>query len=286
MCCDTPGPDPAVGAAANEEASIAQQGLSFSEDYYNTTEKPLVQQETAAATQTMNQQQQLFSMNYGNAQLASQQYQQYGIPAQQNMYNMASQYNSSDWQEQQAQAAMGDVTNAKQVQQTSMNQNMASRGISANSGMALYNQGIASNQATASGAAAANQARSAARSLGMSLTQSAANMSQGGMAQVTGLGQAASGDSLGSFNAATNAVSSGQAGQAAMSSAFSNTAGIIGNSANTLNQQSIANQNAAAQSNAAMGEGVGALGTAAALYAGSASGSAAIGSAWTALLAY
>lgn len=269
MCCDTPGPDPQVGAAANREADIAEQGLQFSENYYNTTEKPLVQQETSAAAQTEAEQQQMFTMNYGNAQAASKEFNQYGLPAQTNMYNMASQYNSSDWQEQQAQLAMGDVTNAQQIQQRSMNQNMASRGINANSGMALYNQGIASNQATASGAAAANQARSAARQLGMNLTEGAANMSQGAGTQLTSIGSAASGDSLGSLNAAMGAVSSAQTGQAAMASAFSNTGAMIGQSAGILNQQSIANQQAAAASNAAMGQGIGtAVGAGAAAYLG------------------
>lgn len=266
MCCDTPGPDPNVAVAANTQADIAQQSLDFSKDYYKNTEKPLIDQETAAAKQTMDQQQQLFGLNYADAQTASKQYNQYGLPAQTNYYDMAKNYNSSDWQEQQAQSAMGDVTNAQQVQQGNTDRNLASRGISANSGMALYNMAQTNNATTAASAAAANQARSAARSLGMSLTAGAANMGQGGAAQAATISGAASGNSIASFNAASGAVQSGQTGQAGIETAFGNAGAQYGALAGVLQQGSIANQQAAAQSNQGTGMAVGTAAMAAAIF--------------------
>lgn len=267
MCCDTPGADPAVGTAAQQQAATAQEGLKFSEDYYTNTEKPLVDQMTASAKQTQEQQQQLFGLNFADAQSASKQYNQYGLPAQANYYDMVNNYSSSDYQEQQAQSALGDVTNASQVQQGNTDRALASRGVSANSGMALYNLAQTNTQTSAASAAAANQARNAAKSLGMNLTAGAAGAAQTSAGQSSALSAAASSGSINSFNAAAGAVQSGSIGIGNVQSAYQTAGQQYGALTNTLQQGSIANQQAAAQSNAATGQAVGTAAVAAyALY--------------------
>lgn len=262
MCCSAPGPDPQVGQAEDEQAAVAQQGLNFSENYFTNTTEPLVAKQTAASDLAQGQQQSIYGIDTSQMQQAQTAYNANGAPAAQNYYNMVNQYSAPAQQELDAQSAMGDVANSAAIQQGAMNRNLASRGVSANSGMALYNQGLASNQATASGAAAANQARQAARSLGMSLTTGAANFGQTQASNIGSFGTAASAASQNSYNIAASNVTGAQAAAALPMTGYANAGASYGNIASTYNQSQVGLQSAAAQSSAGYGNLAGTLGAA------------------------
>jgi|GEM_PF-4434984 len=146
------------------------------------------------------------------------------MPAQDAYYAQARNYSDPAEYERQAQTAMGDVAQAGQNQQDAMGRRFASMGISANSPAAIAAQSdFATNQAAAQ-AAAGNKARNAARSLGISLTSDAGNMSNGntgGLATSANAAQFGRADTTGitaagtaaTFNPSFNAAALGVRGE-------------------------------------------------------------------------
>jgi hypothetical protein len=262
MCCSAPGPDPQVGAAEDEQAAVAQQGLNFSENYFTNTTEPLVAKQSAAATVAEGQQSAIGAIDTQEQQNSQASYDANGAPAAQNYYNMVNQYSSPAQAELDAQGAEGDVANSAMIQQGAMNRNLASRGVSSNSGMAIYNQNLAGQQATASGAAAANQARMAARSLGMSLTAGAANFGQTQASNIGSFGSAASAASQNSYNIAASNVTGAQSAAALPMQGFASAGASYGNIGSTLASSQVGLQNAASQSSAGYGNLAGTLGAA------------------------
>lgn len=266
MCCGG-GPkitnDPNVGKAAMRQAEVAERAQAFSEQYYQESVKPLVDDMIKASQQTQTQQQQLFDLQYPLAQQQAEQYTKYGLPAQQQYYEMVSKYSAPEEYERQASEAMGDVTNATQVAQANTNRMLASRGIDPTSGAATsaaYNNSIMS---AAAGAAASNRARNAARQLGMQLTAGAAEFSAGRPA--TNIGAFASGAgnaSNSAYGTANSAIGAANQGASVPMSGYNMSANVYGQQMSTYGQLAAAQAQADATSSAGFGQMVGALGAA------------------------
>lgn len=267
MCCGG-GPkitnDPNVGQAAQRQAAVAERAQAFSEQYYQESVKPLVDDMIKASQQTQTQQQQLFDLQYPLAQQQAEQYTKYGLPAQQQYYEMVSKYSAPEEYERQASEAMGDVTNATQVAQANTNRMLASRGIDPTSGAATsaaYNNSIMS---AAAGAAASTRARNAARNMGMQLTAGAAEFSAGRPA--TNIGAFASGAgnaSSAGFGTAAGAIGAANQGASVPMSGYNMSANVYGQQMSTYGQLASAQANADAQSSAGFGQAIGSLGAAA-----------------------
>ncbi len=262
MCCDngsssSPNNDPNVGKAALMQAQTAQDALNFTQDYYKNTEAPLISQMTAASKQSQAEQQQLFGFNMADMQLNDQMYRQYGIPAQQQYYQQVAAYSAPQYAEQQAQLALGDVTNAEANQRAQMLRDFASRGVSANSGMALYNRNINMMQSAASAAAAETQARNAAKMLGLQVSGDAANFGRGGASNVLGFGNAAGGNAMSGYQVAQGAVGAGNTGAAIPMSGYNLASNAYGQQMNTYMQGAISNEQYQAQNSAGIGSFLG-----------------------------
>jgi hypothetical protein len=264
MCCDS-GPnitqDPNVAAAAAKQADVAQKAESFGENFYKNTMSPLLAQQTSASKQAVDQQAQLFALQMPMAQAQAEQYQKYGLPAQQNYYNMVNQYSQPEEYERQAQTAMGDVTNAQHIQQQAMNQNLAARGIDPTSGMALGMQNQSNIMGAAAGAAAANRARNAARAMGMQLTAGAADFASGRPAANISMFAGGAGNASNSMsNIANSAIgAAGQAGAIPMQG-YGLASNAYGSQMSTYGSLAAAQAQADAQSSAGVGSFLGSIG--------------------------
>lgn len=207
-----PSYDPQVGAAAEANSALAARAQDFSEKYFNEHISPLLDQQSALATQANDREDQLFQLNKRLTEQADARYQQYGIPAENSYYDMVKKYSAPEEEERQAEGAIGDQRVAAQGQQQDMRRQMAATGIdpgspaaiAAMSDMALKNSAIES--------AAANKARSAAKTLGMSLTADAANFGRGATSNIVGFGQAANSNIGTAANTMSSAVSGATSG--------------------------------------------------------------------------
>jgi hypothetical protein len=264
MCCDS-GPsitqDPNVAAAAEKQAEAANRAEAFGEKFYKDTMAPLLAQQMNSSKQATDQQAQLFALQMPMAQAQAEQYQKYGLPAQQNYYNMVNQYSQPEEYERQAQTAMGDFTNAQQVQQQTMNQSLAARGIDPTSGMALGMQNQANIMGAAASSAAANRARNAARAMGMQLTAGAADFASGRPAANIGMFASGAGNASNSMaNIGNSAIgAAGQAGAIPMQG-YGMAANAYGSQMSTYGSLAAAQAQADAQSSAGMGSFLGSIG--------------------------
>jgi hypothetical protein len=251
--------DPQIGAASQEEAQTAQQAVNFSEGFYNNTLAPLVQQETAASAQSMGEQQQLFGLNYGNAQQQQQEYQQYGLPATTNYYNQANAYSAPAQQAIQAGYALGDQRSAEQNQNAQLTRSMESMGVSPNSPQALALKSQAGVANSANEAAAMNRARQVASTMGLQIAGNEATFANTGSAGIMNFGNSASGNANSSAGIAGSAIGAASGAQSGVlqglgiaNSAYGNNLSAytsLGNTSMQLNQQS----------QAALGQGIGGL---------------------------
>ena len=63
--------DPQIGQAAAQSAATAAKAEQFGENFYNTTQAPLLNEMTAQAAQSRQQQEDLFNIQYPQAQQAA-----------------------------------------------------------------------------------------------------------------------------------------------------------------------------------------------------------------------
>ena len=272
MCCGG-GPDikndPNVGRAALRQADIADRMQRFTERYYTETMSPLLEQMKSASEQAQAQQEQLFNLQFPQAEAQAEQYTRYGLPAQEAYYQMVQQYSEPEEYERQAQAAMADVINARQVQQANTGRMLAARGIDPTSGAAMnmqYNNDILS---AASGAAAANRARDAARNMGMQLKAGAADFASGRPASnIAMFSQGAGNASNSAFDVAGNAIGAANQGAAIPLQGYTGAGNMYGQQMQTYGNLAAAQAQANAQESAGFGNFLGsALGTGLAAYA-------------------
>lgn len=227
--------DPMIGAATTSAAATAEKAQAFAEKYYNDVVTPLILQQGKSSLESQAKLNTQYDIQNEQAQLASDRYKQYGIPAESRYYDMAAKYSEPQEMERQAQYAKGDLGVAMGNQQTTLMQQYAAMGIDPTSPAAVSAASNASVLNSAAEAGAMNRARNTARDMGMRLTSDAANFGRGGQSGILQFGSGASGNATGAFGVANAALGTGmQAGsgvnegyRTAMSG-FNNNADVYG----------------------------------------------------------
>lgn len=201
-----PAVDPAVGQAMQKQAQLAedQQWWYENEVYPWLLQQTEKQNEWAELDRAMAQQNYQFWQNMATEQteranaMSDEFYNRWKneyLPIENALLADAKNYNTSAEAERQAGYAIADATTAYNAQRQAMNQQMAQYGIDPTSGAyAGQNRAMNINQASVR-AAAANQARAAARELGWNKQM-----------QVAALGQQYIGNALNASNAGTSAA--------------------------------------------------------------------------------
>lgn len=251
--------DPQIAAAAQANTQVAQQAENFSESFYTNQIAPMLAQSDKASQQTQDEQKQLFDINMQQTQQSLDRYQQYGIPAENKYYDMVSKYSSADEQERQATGALGDMRTAEAGQRATINRQMADRGIDPTSPAAMAISGQAGVANSAAEASAMNQARNAARTMGMALTSDAANFGRGGQSGIINFGSAAGNNANAGFNTASGALGAA-GGAASVPLAGARVAQTsYGSNLSAYAQLGEADMQAQAAAQAALGSGIGSI---------------------------
>lgn len=216
-----PKPDPRIAQAAQKQADLGQDWLSFAKDAF---EQSKARQETIdkQTADVMAQQQGVADQQLKWAQQDRDRYNNVFVPAQDKFVNTAMNYDTPEKQEEAAAEASADVQNSAAKAQEAQARNAASMGVNPASGRyAGIDQNTVMNTALAN-AGAQNQARQLVRDKALGLQYQAANM--GNMLpqqsnQTMGLGLGAGSDAIGLaqrnqqlFNGSTGIVNSGYAG--------------------------------------------------------------------------
>lgn len=216
-----PKPDPRIAQAAQKQADLGQDWLSFAKDAF---EQSKARQETIdkQTADVMARQQGVADQQLKWAQQDRDRYNNVFVPAQDKFVNTAMNYDTPEKQEEAAAEASADVQNSAAKAQEAQARNAASMGVNPASGRyAGIDQNTVMNTALAN-AGAQNQARQLVRDKALGLQYQAANM--GNMLpqqsnQTMGLGLGAGSDAIGLaqrnqqlFNGSTGIVNSGYAG--------------------------------------------------------------------------
>jgi hypothetical protein len=265
--------DPNTGEAAQKMAELAaQQWDTFKTDIYPAMTSQ-VQQQEGIANNIANTEFLTGSDALSRAGDAYKAYENTALPALQKLKADADNYNEAGYQEQLAQGAAADVTNAFDQQRQATTMRQQAYGIDPTSGAAAGADRALGVQQALYGAQASNQVREAAHQLGLQKQANLYNMGTGlaGLsAQQTSLGLGALGQGFGTRQStlanygALSAALQGQAGTA-MSG--------YGNAANTYASMANSQRQADAASSAGWGQMVGAGLGAYATYAGLAAAS-------------
>ncbi|CAM1656234.1 Intramolecular chaperone auto-processing domain [Bartonella choladocola] len=216
-----PKPDPRIAQAAQKQADLGQDWLSFAKDAFGQSKarQETIDKQTA---DVMAQQQGVADQQLKWAQQDRDRYNNVFVPAQDKFVNTAMNYDTPEKQEEAAAEASADVQNSAAKAQEAQARNAASMGVNPASGRyAGIDQNTVMNTALAN-AGAQNQARQLVRDKALGLQYQAANM--GNMLpqqsnQTMGLGLGAGSDAIGLaqrnqqlFNGSTGIVNSGYAG--------------------------------------------------------------------------
>lgn len=216
-----PKPDPRIAQAAQKQADLGQDWLSFAKDAF---EQSKARQETIdkQTADVMAQQRGVADQQLKWAQQDRDRYNNVFVPAQDKFVNTAMNYDTPEKQEEAAAEASADVQNSAAKAQEAQARNAASMGVNPASGRyAGIDQNTVMNTALAN-AGAQNQARQLVRDKALGLQYQAANM--GNMLpqqsnQTMGLGLGAGSDAIGLaqrnqqlFNGSTGIVNAGYAG--------------------------------------------------------------------------
>lgn len=216
-----PKPDPRIAQAAQNQADLGQDWLSFAKDAF---EQSKARQETIdkQTADVMAQQRGVADQQLKWAQQDRDRYNNVFVPVQDKFVNTAMNYDTPEKQEEAAAEASADVQNSAAKAQEAQARNAASMGVNPASGRyAGIDQNTVMNTALAN-AGAQNQARQLVRDKALGLQYQAANM--GNMLpqqsnQTMGLGLGAGSDAIGLaqrnqqlFNGSTGIVNSGYAG--------------------------------------------------------------------------
>ena len=266
--------DGQVADASHQLVGNGQAAVNFGTSYYDKHVAPLLdtqnKQANTSATNLNNVADTDAGVQGSQANLATG----LGATAQKNFYDMAANYNSPEEFERQAMLARGDVGQAEANQEQATQQRRAALGIDPTSGAAQVMGQQNQVQNTATEAMAMNNARNAARSLGMQLSQTAAQQGTQNVNNAISAGQGAGAAATGAFG-----VASGNTGTAGTVGQQQQTAFQTGNQAFGQNMSNYTNlDNTSIQQNGqnSIGSTLGSLaGTALSAYTGGSAGSAA-----------
>ena len=215
-----PDVDPRVGEAMLKQADLANRQQNwFEKELYPTLLKQTnLQNKWSAQDRELALQNSEWWRNYTQEQTDRlnqrsdefyNRWQEQYKPIEDQMIQQAKEYNSAAEAERQAQLAIGDSRTAYNAQMAANNMRMQSYGVNPTAGAYQAQNRSGSIQQAAIEAAAANQARNAARELGWQK-----------MAQVSALGQNYIGNSLNASNVSNSAAGTGGSlGQSALGQA-------------------------------------------------------------------
>ena len=216
--------------------------------------------ETARNTERQGK---LFDLNMDQANLQDKRYRELGLPAEDRYHKMVDEYSAPEEETRQANAALGDMRTAKETNRAQTMRRFQGLGIDPTSPAALAAMSDNSVNDAALEAAAATRARSAAKSLGMSLTADAANFGRGASSGVLQFGGAAGGNASNAAQVSQAGSSSTGAGAAPMQNAFGIAQRSYGANLDAYAGLQKASMEAQAASSGGLGKLVGVLGSAA-----------------------
>lgn len=201
---------PQISQYAGATSSAGNNAQSFAQNYFNNTISPMVSKNNTQATTSADNMNAVAGQDAQTAGTFSNLANGQGASAINNFYDQASSYDQPAAYENAATQAKGDLGQAAANQQTATQQQEAAAGISPTSGAAIAGQNMAGVQNAASQAAAMNQARNAAKTMGLNLSEQAAGMGTSNANTALQAGQAgasASQGAAGVTNAATGMTS-------------------------------------------------------------------------------
>jgi hypothetical protein len=251
--------DPQVASAAAASTAAGSAASGFANDYFNSSLLPLVQSENTQASQVAGEANNQYNLDYGQEQAQAGIVNGYGDQAERNYYNMVQNYSAPGYASQQAGLAMGDVAASAANNNNQLNAQLSSYGINPNSGAAIAARSTNALQDTAAQAAAGTQARNAAQSLGMQLTEGAANQATNTAGLETGFGNAALGAAGTGAGVLSNAASAATGAASVPMSGYSSALQAAGNNENAYGSLDGSSINANAQAEAASSSGFGSL---------------------------
>lgn len=212
--------DPQVGRAAQANVALAERAQAWTEEFYEKTLSPMLDEMAKATRANTERQGELFDLNMDQARLQEQRYRSLGIPAEDRYYKMVDEYSAPEEQERQATAAIGDQRTAAAGQRGALMRRFQGLGIDPTSPAALSAMTDMAVNDAAMEAAAATRARQGAKALGMALTADAANFGRGGASGALQFGAAASGNAGAAASGAQSGVGSAAGGAAPMQAAW------------------------------------------------------------------
>ena len=269
---------PSVTPAVEESIKRQTDLMERQEDWYENTMYPWLKDTTEASLaanaedRALAKQSNEYWQQYATEQANQQnkitnalwdRYNQKYLPIEDSLIDQAAQYNTNAEAERQAGLASADITTAYGTQRQALNQRMAQYGINPTSGQYLAQQNALMTNEAAARAAAANQARNAAKELGwnkqyqiaalgsgylgntMNSNQNLVNTASNNATNALNQASALTGNNL---NAVSNFANIGLNSYSNMQNGW-NTIGQLGMQVSNYNQQNYANA-MSAQSNA------------------------------------
>lgn len=252
--------DPQVGAAAAANSALAERSQAWTEDFYAKYVAPALDVATKSTQQNDQRQGDLFDLNMSQTKLQDQRYRDLGLPAEDRYYKMVDEYSAPAEEERQASAALGDVRTAKENNRAQTMRRFSGLGIDPTSPAALAAVSDNAVNDAALEAAASTRARSAAKSLGMSLTGDAANFGRGGASGVLQFGAAAGGNAASAATIGQAGVGATTAGAAPTQNAFGIAQRAYGSNLDAYAGLNKASMEASAAASGGFGKLIGVLG--------------------------
>lgn len=169
-----PAPDPAIGAAAQQNSDVAREALAFNKQVYEEN-KPRQAKSDVLAEQVVADQLSISQQNQAQAVDQWNRFQTLFAPVENQMVKDAMTIDTPAEQERAAGDAGTQVVKSYDAAQKQNSRNLASMGINPNSGRALAANSTVGAMKAADEASAMNNARQIVRDKGITLRAGAAN---------------------------------------------------------------------------------------------------------------
>lgn len=264
MCSDAPEKDPLIGEAARANAEVAREALAWYKQK-DAEGKPRQAVMDAKALELADQQLATSKFTTEQAREMYERYRTTGIPAENEMYEEAKNYDSAEKQAEAAGQAATDIDVAMQSAADAKRRQLARAGVNPADGRSLAMEADAATTGALAKASAMTSARTRIKDMGIMLRKDAANFAKGmpsTAAQTFGVAGAAGAGATGAIG---SAIQSANQSTAANGAGFS-TAIQGNNSAGSILNQEYANDIQAAKGDnligsiAQIGVGLGSMG--------------------------
>lgn len=212
--------DPAVGAAAERQAAVAERAQTLAEQSYNDN-KSLYESMGSAFTDLMNQSVEASKTDMERSADQWDTYQQYFQPAQEQYAQNAMGYNTQARRDEAAASGRADVQSAYDTARAEQTRDLGRAGISLSSGRALTLDNASRLQQARDSAAASTNARNYVEQTANNMLGNVANMANG--VSTTALGTQQAG-----LAAGNNALGTATTQQGMLNSGYSAASGLLG----------------------------------------------------------